>query len=81
MKLSEKDIKNFIPDAEEGEATELLIQALDWHKEKYPEEKKEISEFKPIKLSNLSDKNFPPCIQRILQGMEDGKKRALFILL
>jgi len=75
-------IKNFMPDVKEGEATELLMQALDWYKEhnQDKEEKKDF-DFKPIKLSNLSDKNFPPCIQRILQGLTDGKKRALFILI
>jgi len=73
--------KNFMPDAVEGEATELLIQALDWNKETSQEKEKKTFDFKPIKLSNLSDKNFPPCIQRILQGLTDGKKRSLFALI
>lgn len=79
-------IKDFIPDAIEGEATELLIHALDWYKESHIEEdsssKKRIQkEFQPVKLENLSDKNFPPCIQKILQGLSDGKKRAFFALI
>lgn len=75
-------IKNFMPDVEEGEAKELLMQALDWWKDKNQEEqeKKEF-DFQPIKLSNLSEDNFPPCVQKILQGMDDGKKRALFVLI
>jgi len=75
-------VNNFSPDSKEGEATELLIQALDWHKEddKKDYEKKK-SDFKPIKLENLSEKNFPPSIQKILNGLDDGRKRALFILL
>jgi len=28
-------IKNFMPDSEEGEASELLMQALDWAKQKW----------------------------------------------
>jgi len=76
-------IKDFMPDAEEGEAKELVMQALDWHKENnldFKDEKKSF-DYKPIKLTNLSEKNFPPCVQKILQGIEDGKKRALFILI
>jgi DNA primase large subunit len=75
-------IKNFMPDAKEGEASELLMQALDWYKEG-DSEKKEKKDFnyKPIKLINLSEKNFPPCIQNILKGISDGKKRALFVLI
>jgi hypothetical protein len=84
VKLSEDKLKNFIPDAEEGEASELLMQALDWHKEKNPEEEKKSFEFsnaKTIKLSNLSEDNFPPCIKKILQGLEDGQNRSLFALI
>jgi len=61
---------------------------LDWHKENEiktgkSEEKitGKFANFKPIKLSNLSEKNFPPCIIKILKGLTDGKKRALFILI
>ncbi len=76
------EIKNFIPDVKEGEAKELSIQALDWYKED-DSEKKDYSEssFQPIKLANLSDSFFPPSIKKILEGMEEGRKRALFILL
>ena len=75
-------IKNFMPDSKDGEATELLIQALDWHKENFKEEsEKKIFDFKPVKIDRLSDEMFPSSIKKILQGMEDGKKRALFILI
>ena len=81
-------VKNFMPDAEEGEASELLMQALDWHRqEARPVNNRESQEssknfnYKPIKLTNLSEKNFPPCTLRILKGLTDGKKRALFILI
>jgi len=75
--------QDFIPDAEQGEAGELLMQALDWYKEHAKQEKtKEFkSDFKPIKLDKLSEQSFPPCIQKILSGLVDGKKRALFILI
>ena len=73
--------KNFMPDSEEGEASELLMQALDWHKENYKEEIKKDYDFKPIKLDKISSENFPESIKKILQGIGDGKKRALFILI
>ena len=79
------EVKNFMPDAKEGEAQELLVQALDWAKENLSESSFEKSsgerDFKPIKIDNLSEKNFPPSIQKILQGIKDGKKRALFVLI
>lgn len=78
-------IIDFNPNSEEGEARELLIQALDWYKSFHKDEdfQKESNnfEFKPIKIENLSEKNFPPSIKKILEGIEDGRKRALFILL
>ena len=81
-------VKNFMPDAKEDEASELLMQALDWHRqEAKPPDNRESQtssknfDYKPIKLSNLSEKNFPPCILKILKGLTDGKKRALFILI
>lgn len=77
------EIRDFMPDVKEGEAKELLVQALDWYKENNPEEeeKRTRGDFKPIKLSNLSEDNFPPCIKKILKGIGDGKKRALFALI
>ncbi|MFA4952970.1 MAG: DNA primase small subunit domain-containing protein [Candidatus Pacearchaeota archaeon] len=80
MKLK---VKNFMPDSKEGEAKELLVQALDWNKQQNPDEQTEKREFtfKPVKLENLSEEYFPPTIKKILEGISDGKKRALFILL
>ena len=81
MKVS---VRNFLPDVEEGEARELLIQALDWYKGQYRDIEKPSRgrvDFKPVKLDNLSDMNFPPSVKKILQGMQDGRKRALFILI
>ncbi len=75
-------VKDFIPNSQENEASELLMQALDWYKEDNPEKQEDNKrEFKPIQISNLSEQNFPPCVKKILQGVVDGKKRSLFILL
>lgn len=81
-------IKNFIPVSKEGEAEKFVREALDWHKEN--QIKKGISEekitgkyadFKPIKLEKFSDSFLPPSILTILKGVDDGRKRALFVLL
>jgi len=78
-------VRNFMPEAEEGEASELLREALDWHKTKHPEkeERQGANKFyEPVVLRDISEKNFPPSIQKILLGIRgDGRKRALFILL
>ncbi len=75
-------IRNFIPDVEEGEAKELLISALDWHQHNEPKrEEKNKEDFKQIKISNLSEKNFPPCIKKISEGLSDGRQRSLFVLI
>ncbi len=76
-------IRNFMPNAKEGEATELLREAMDWYKNKEPEgqRKTEIKDFKSIQISELSDEIFPPAIKKILQGVKDGRKRSLFILI
>jgi len=79
-------VKNFVPDSREGEARELLLQALDWYKEFESSDKDKIKQykefdFKPIKFEKLSEEQFPPSIQKILKGVSDGRKRALFILI
>ncbi|MBU2052771.1 MAG: hypothetical protein KJ721_00850 [Nanoarchaeota archaeon] len=76
------EVKDFMPDSEEGEASELLMQALDWHKENnLVEEEKKTFDYQPTKIDNLSEKNFPPCVKNILKGISDGKKRAVFVLI
>ncbi len=81
-------IKDFLPESEEGEASRLLLQALDWHKENNINEieekenqKQRSGSFTPIKLEKLSEEHFPPTIKKMLQGLADGKKRAAFILI
>ncbi len=86
---------NFIPDSAEGEATELLLQALD---HKPPEQEQRSAKFSAggagssaqfpkenfdeLILKDLSPELYPQSIKAILAGMKtDGRKRALFILL
>ena len=82
-------IKNFYPNAEKDEAKELFISALEWHGDRQRHiESKTTAETKSRpgkKFEEITvDKStlvYPPSIKKILEGMEDGKKRALFILL
>lgn len=73
-------IRDFFPNPKENEAKELLIQALDWYKGKAGKEEKKEENFKPLSIK-LSDSILPPSIKKILEGVKDGKKRALFILI
>jgi len=81
-------VRNFMPDVEEGEASELLVQALDWSKdneinagESDNKIEGKYANYKPIKLKSIDDKNFPPCVTNILKGVSDGRKRSLFVLI
>jgi hypothetical protein len=78
-------VRNFMPDVKEDEASELLMQALDWWKDQKPEEDKKaegkFANFKPLQLTNIKETQFPPCIINILKGVRDGKKRSLFSLI
>ncbi|MFH1249259.1 MAG: DNA primase small subunit domain-containing protein [archaeon] len=77
--------KSFLPQPDENEAKELVMQAIDAAKEiKKQEPKNEVrKEFRTeINIKDLSPSMYPPCVQKILQGTkQDGRKRALFILL
>ena len=89
MKLSSEDLKNFLPNSENNEAEKFVREAMDWFRENQihqglPEENKifgKYSEFKPVKIANLTDDLFPDSIKKILEGVSDGRKRALFILI
>ena len=73
----------FLDTYKENEAKGLFIQAFDWYSEIEREEKAE-REGKKITRpeSAIPVKHFPPCIKTILAGgLEDGRKRSLFILI
>jgi len=80
-------IKNFNPESKENEAGELVMQALDWAKthgfgeERISASRGKYADFKPIKLEKITQDSFPPCVKKILLGMNDGRKRALFVLI
>ncbi len=67
--------------AEKNEARELMLQAFDFAVKAMPEQKE--NEHAPV-IETYTDpvpvELFPPCIKNILNGLEDGRKRSLFVL-
>lgn len=95
------EVKEFYPNVREGEAKDLLLQALDWQEQKEKDdnvikEKKEDvvhlagsssksvkkGDFQKVVIEEPSPEIFPPHIKNLLKGIsQDGRKRALFILM
>ena len=80
-KLRFLDTENVIP----NEAKKLLVQAFDYNAKKVvsEEQKKAVAEAEKeyeIPEEAVPESRFPPCIKLILNGLADGRKRALFIL-
>jgi len=66
--------------AKQGEASDLILRAFDY-KPDIEETKINIQKREFEKMdSSLPEMFFPPCIKKGLQGLEDGRKRFLFIL-
>ncbi len=74
-----KTKEKFLDSFDENEAELLIAEAMDWkarRKEKTVIEKRIKTITKAIPLDFA-----PPCIKLMLNGLSDGKKRAVFILL
>jgi hypothetical protein len=65
--------------AKANEARSLFIEAYDFTARRPIPETHEKREFE-LPEQAIPEQFFPLCIQKILAGMEDGRKRALFIL-
>jgi len=71
--------------AEKGEAGDLMLKAM--HFSDVIPENETGNENKERKIEEISFNEpvpkelFPPCIKKILNGIEDGKKRSVFVLL
>lgn len=65
---------------EKNEASKLIIQAFDFEMK----EQKEVRLSEPKHYEDIGEAIpehlFPPCIKNILKGLEDGRKRSVFIL-
>lgn len=68
----------------EGEATELVIAAVDWESRRKVVIKPVVEEVKVAKKRiperKIPEEFFPPCIKNILKGLSDGRKRSIFTL-
>lgn len=75
----------FLDSYEEGEATNLAVQAMDFLHEKEKEKKEKREEKMDREFERpenaIPEEYFPPTIHNILDGLEDGRKRGLFILI
>lgn len=79
VKVEEKFLQQKVS-AHDAEA--LVVDALDWASKYIVEVKAELPKpFAARKFPPIPEQMFPPCIKRILQGMTDGRKRSVFILI
>ncbi len=75
----------FLDEYEEGEAANLAVQAMDFIEERREEKEEERQKRADREFERPEDaipeKYFPPTIKNLLEGLEDGRKRALFVLI
>jgi hypothetical protein len=66
---------------EENEAVELLQDAISWHSSTVAKKTKKY-EGPEIEIPQkaIPPEYFPPCINKTLAGLEDGRKRSIFVL-
>lgn len=71
----------FLERYETGEAEQLVVEALDWRaKQPGDEERAAFDGDFDVPEDAIPEEYFPPTIHNILAGLEDGRKRAVFIL-
>ncbi len=79
MKIS---IKPFYKPSTEANAINLLKDSLEWQKQNIIEEPtKRISEEFITDFTGVTEEMFPHAIKQLLKGLQEGRKRGLFILL
>jgi len=72
--------EKFLSKCDEKEASKLIMQAFDWNKRLPQTEIKIQKQYSEI-TQKISMELFPSSIKKGLLGLEDGKKRFLFVLL
>ena len=65
--------------AEKDEAKKLIVQAFDFNKKTEEGVRKNAENYEDVKEA-VPEQFFPPCINLILKGVTDGRKRSMFIL-
>ncbi len=78
----------FLDKWEEREAENLVFEAIDWatskERRKHGDEEFPVKKRRTIEITKrgkVEEIHFPPCIKKGLEGLEDGRKRFLFILI
>jgi len=78
-------VKEFLVIPSEDEAKKLLADALKWKKDqnstKEEVEKTKYSGYEKLDIQGVPEKLFPEPIKKLLNGLQEGKKRGLFILI
>ena len=72
--------EKFLSECNDGEASRLILQAFDWNK-KLPQKEINIQKQYSDITQKVSMELFPSSIKKGLLGLEDGRKRFLFVLL
>lgn len=78
------EIKQFYKTSDRVEAYELLKSALQWQQQNASVEeqgKKRITEEYVADFTGVTEDMFPQSIKKLLLGLQEGRKRGLFILL
>ena len=84
--LPEKVFSTPFLKSKELEATDFLLEALEWYerhgkKEVEPVAKQvKAAQVPKRKPGKIPEEFFPPCIKKILSGLSDGRKRSIFTL-
>jgi hypothetical protein len=72
--------KFLIPKTSLHDAEALIVEALDWASKYMKEVKVALPPKRIVKIREIPEIFFPPCIKKILKGLPDGRKRSVFIL-
>ncbi len=76
------NIKPFYKKAKDNEAEYLLETSINWKEQNKPkEEKKRISEEYVADYTGVTEEMYPQSIKKLLKGLQEGRKRGLFVLL
>lgn len=79
-----QEFRVFMDEVAENEASTLVVDAVDWYQQNRSTTRtssstgKEFTREKPVDA--LPKKYFPPTINNMLNGLSDGRKRAVFVL-
>lgn len=74
--------ERFLIPKEKSDAEGFIVEALDWASKYHMEVREELPQTRKfVKMKEVPETFFPACIKHLLNGVADGKKRGLFILI